>query len=90
MFLGDDKPKITTIKYEKDEMDKYLNNRESIDLLNFYGLKLPSEYKDKSLEELQKAFEKGMIETANVKKLIKNVAGYKKRYFYRFGFSFSN
>ena len=64
------KPKITTVTYEKDEMDKYLNNKESIDLLNFYGLKLPSEYKDKSLEELQKAFEKGMNETANLKKSI--------------------
>ena len=72
------KPKITTVTYEKDEMDKFLNNKESIDLLNFYGLKLPSEYKDKSLEELQKAFEKGMEETANLKKSIKNVAEYKK------------
>ena len=61
------KPQITTVTYEKDEMDKFLNNKESIDLLNFYGLKLPSEYKDKSLEELQKAFEKGMEETANLK-----------------------
>ena len=58
-------------------MDKYLNNKESIDLLNFYGLKLPSEYKGKSLEELQKAFKKGMEETANLKKSIKNVAEYK-------------
>ena len=33
--LDDKKPKNTTVKYEKDEMDKYLNNRESIDLLNF-------------------------------------------------------
>ena len=71
------KPKITTVTYEKDEMDKFLNNKGSIDLLNFYGLKLPSEYKDKSLEELQKAFEKGMEETANLKKSIKNVAKYK-------------
>ena len=68
--LDDKKPKITTVKYEKDEMDKYLNNKESIDLLNFYGLKLPSEYKGKSLEELQKAFKKGMEETANLKKSI--------------------
>ena len=72
------KPKITTVRYEKDEMDKFLNDKESIDLLNFYGLKLPSEYRDKSLEELQKAFEKGMEETANLKKSIKNVAEYKK------------
>ena len=72
------KPKITTLTYEKDEMDKFLNNKESIDLLNLYGLKLPSKYKDKSLGELQKAFEKGMEETANLKKSIKNVAEYKK------------
>ena len=73
-----EKPKITTVTYKKDEMDKYLNNKESIDLLNFYGLKLPSEYKGKSLEELQKAFKKGMEETANLKKSIKNVAEYKR------------
>ena len=65
------KPKITTVTYEKDEMDKFLNNKESIHLLNFYGLKLPSEYKGKSLEELQKAFAKGMEETANLKNLLK-------------------
>ena len=51
-------------------MDKYLNNKESIDLVNFYGLKLPSEYKGKSLEKLLKAFEKGMKETAKLKKSI--------------------
>ena len=78
VLLDDKKPKITTVTYEKDEMDKYLNNKESINLLNFYGLKLPSEYKDKSLEELQKAFNKGMEETTNLKKSIKNVADYKK------------
>ena len=72
------KPKITTLEYKKDEIDKFLNNKESIDLLSFYGLKLPSKYKDKSLGELQKAFEKGMEETANLKKSIKNVAEYKK------------
>ena len=71
------KTKITTVKYEKDEMDKYLNNKESIDLLNFYGLKLPSEYKGESLEELEKAFKKGMEKTANLKKSVKNVAEYK-------------
>ena len=72
------KPKHTTLEYKKDEMDKFLNNKESIDLLNFYGLKLPSKYKDSSLDELQKAFEKGMEETANLKKNIKHVAEYKK------------
>ena len=63
------KTKNTTLEYKKDEMDKFLNNKESIDLLNFYGLKLPSKYKDSSLDELQKAFEKGMEETANLKKI---------------------
>ena len=48
IILDDKKPKITTVTYEKKQMDKYLNNKGSIDLLNFYGLKLPSEYKDKS------------------------------------------
>ena len=72
------KPKFITLEYKKEEMDKYLNNKESIDLLKSYGLKLPSEYKGESLEELQKAFEKGMEETSNLKKSIKNVAEYKK------------
>ena len=72
------KPKITTVTYEKKQMDKYLINKESIDLLNFYGLKLPSEYKDKSLEEFQEAFDKGTDEVANLKKSIKDVAKYKK------------
>ena len=59
-------------------MDKYLSNKETVDLLNFYGLKLPSEYKDKSLEEFQEAFDKGLNATANYKKSIKDVAKYKK------------
>ena len=45
------KPITTTVTYGKEQMDKYLNNKETVDLLNFYSLKLPSEYKDKSLEE---------------------------------------
>ena len=90
VLLDDKKPKITTVTYGKDEMNKYLNEKETVDLLNFYGLKLPSEYKDKSLEEFQEAFNKGMEETANLKKSIKNVADYKKRFSYRFDFSFSN
>ena len=71
------KTKTTTLEYKKEEMDKYLNNKESIDLLNFYGLKLPSKYKDSSLGELQEAFDKGMEETANLKRLIRNVTEYK-------------
>ena len=76
-YLKDMKP-ITTVEYSKDEMNKHLNNKESIDLLNFFGLKLPSEYKYKSLEEFQKAFDKGMDETANLKKNIKDVTNYEK------------
>ena len=72
------KPKITTVTYGKEQMDKYLNNKESVDLLNFYGLKRPSEYKDKRLEEFQEAFDKGLNTTANYKKSIKDVAKYKK------------
>ena len=72
------KPKITTVTYGKEQMDKYLNNKESVDLLNSYGLKRPSEYKDKSLEEFQESFDKGLDETARYKKLIKDVAKYEK------------
>ena len=70
--------KPITVNYGKDQMDKYLNNKEAINLLNFYDLKLPSQYKDESLEEFQKAFDRGMTEAANLKKSIKNVAYYKK------------
>ena len=74
------KPITTTVRYGKEHMDKYLNNKETVDLLNFYGLKLPIEYKDKSLEEFQEAFDKGLNATANYKKSIKDV---------RYVFSFS-
>ena len=72
------KPKITTVTYGKEQMDKYLSNKETVDLLKFYGLKLPSKYKDKSLEEFQEAFDKGLNASANYKKSIKDVAKYKK------------
>ena len=49
----EEKPTILT--FDKNEIDKNLMNKESIDLLNFLSLKLPSEYKDKSLRELNKA-----------------------------------
>ena len=39
--------------YDKEEIDKYLMNEKSIGLLHFLNLYLPSEYKDKSLKELQ-------------------------------------
>ena len=31
-------------------------NKETIDLLHFYSLKLPSEYKNKSFEEVQEIY----------------------------------
>ena len=71
------KPITTTVTYGKEQMDKYLNNKETVDLLNFYSLKLASKYKDKSLEEFQEAFDKGLDEAARYKKLIKDVAKYK-------------
>ena len=72
------KPKIITVTYGKEQMNKYLNNKESVIILNNYGLKQPSEYKDKSLEEFQKAFDKGLNAAANYKKSIKDLANYKK------------
>ena len=68
------KPITTTVTYGKEQMDKYLNNKEAVDLLNFNGLKLPSEYKDKSLKEFQEAFDKGLNEAAYYKISIKDVA----------------
>ena len=73
-----EKPKFTTITYGKEQMNKYLNNKDSVDLLNFYGLKLPDEYKNKSLEEFQEVFDKGLKKSANYKKSIENVANFKK------------
>ena len=52
-------------------MDKNLMNKESIDLLNFHGLKLPSEFKDKSLKELEEALQKSQAISSNIKDGIK-------------------
>ena len=68
----------TTVIYGKDEMDKHLNIKKTKDLLDSFGLKLPSNYKDKSMEEFQEAFVKGMEVAANLKRKIKNVAYYEK------------
>ena len=54
--------KPTILKYDKNEIDKNLMNKETIDLLNFYSLKLPSKYKDKSLRELNEALKKSKKE----------------------------
>ena len=59
-------------KKVEDEVNRYLNNKESIDILKSYKLKLPSKYKDKSMEDFQKAFNKGMMVKAKLKDKIKN------------------
>ena len=57
--------KPTILTYDKNEIDKNLMNKESTDLLYFYSLKLPSEYKDKSLKELQEALKKSQKISSN-------------------------
>ena len=68
--------KPTILTYNKNEIDKNLMNKESIDLLNFLSLKPPSEYKDKSLRELNKALIKSQNESSKLKDKSKNVAKY--------------
>ena len=64
------------MSYGESDMDKYLKNKESADLLYFYSLKLPSYYKDKSLKELQEALNKSAEILSTYKDSIKNVANY--------------
>ena len=64
------------IKYGKEEMDKYLNNKGDIDILESYKLKLPSYYRNASIEKFQKAYERGMKVALDLKNKIRNVAIY--------------
>ena len=73
-----EKKKATTISYSKDEMNKHLINKKTVELLSNFSLKLPIEYRNKSMEEFQEAFVKGMEVVANLKRKIKNVAKYEK------------
>ena len=50
------------LTYDKKEIDKNLMNKKNIDLLHFLNPNLPSEYKDKSLKELQEALKKSQKE----------------------------
>ena len=50
--------KPITLSYGKSDMDENLMYKQSTDLLKSKELKLPSYYKDKSLEELQEALRK--------------------------------
>ena len=76
-YLKDMKP-LTTVEYSEDEMNKHLTNKKTVEILDNFGLKLPIEYRNKSMEELQEAFVKGMEVAANLKRKIKNVAKYEK------------
>ena len=73
-----EKPKFTTVTYGKEQMNKYLNDRDSVDLLNFFSLKLPDKYRDKSMGEFQEALDKGLKDLSKYKKSIENVANFKK------------
>ena len=49
------KKKPIILSYDKEEIDKNLLKKESFDTLNFLDLGLPSEYKEKSVSNLNKA-----------------------------------
>ena len=69
-----EKPIILT--YDEKEIEKNLLNKESIYLLKFNSLQLPSEYKDKSLRELNKALKESQKISSRLKDKLKNVAKY--------------
>ena len=73
--LGRETKKRTVI-FSNSDLDENLMNKKSIDLLYFYGLKLPSYYRDKSLKELQEALKESTKTLTNYKDAIKNVAIY--------------
>ena len=64
------------LTYDKNQMNKNLMNKETIDVLHFYNLKLPSEYKDKSFEEVQEIYKKSQRISSQLKEKLKNVANY--------------
>ena len=68
-------PSVKTLTYTEKDMDKLLND-DDIERLEFYSLEAPSAYKDVSLEELQKALDKGNKEVENLRKGFKTKAEY--------------
>ena len=62
------------MSYGESDMDKYLMNKESKDLLKSLVLKLPSYYKDQSLEVLLEALKKSQRISSQLKDALKNVA----------------
>ena len=69
-------PKKTVVTFSDSDLDEYLMNEKSSNLLYFYSLKLPSYYKDKSLKEFEGALKKSRDILTNYKDSIKNVAVY--------------
>ena len=65
-----------TLSYKESDMNKNLTNKESTDLLQSCGLKLPGYYKDKGLKELEDALQKSQAISSVYKDKIKNVANY--------------
>ena len=66
--------KTITLSYGESDVDKYLMNKESKDLLKSLVLKLPSYYKDKSLEVLLEALKKSQRISLQLKDALKNFA----------------
>ena len=68
--------KPITLTYKGSDMNKNLMNKESIDLLHFYGFQLLAYYKDKSLNELREALKESQAMSSVYKDKLKNVAKY--------------
>ena len=68
--------KPITLPYGESDMNKYLFDQGSKELLKSHGLELPSYYRDKSLKELMEAYEKSTEILSDYKDSIKNVAKY--------------
>ena len=58
-------------------MNKFLDKDDEI-RLQFYGLELPSTYKDVSLEEFKEALDTGLKEAENLKKIFNKNVKYEK------------
>ena len=61
------KPPIKPFIYDDKEMNKFLG-KEDEKRLDFYLLRLPSFYKDVSLEELDVALDRGLNELKNIRR----------------------
>ena len=71
-----EKKSLPISKYDENEINKFWDKEDEI-RLKFYKLALPSAYKDKSLEEIQKVLDNGLKEVANLKRSFsKSVVNY--------------